>query len=85
MGLALVRHGSLIVVADSNRFSSTGQSASLAVVDVADALAGKRALLGYLAAGSFPRDVAADPGGGTALVANYLSHQVESVNIDALP
>jgi DNA-binding beta-propeller fold protein YncE len=85
VGLALVRHGSLIVVADSNRFSSAGQSASLAVVDVADALAGKHALLGYLPAGNFPRDVAAVPGGDTALVANYLSHQVEAVNIDALP
>jgi DNA-binding beta-propeller fold protein YncE len=85
VGLALVRHGSLIVVADSNLGSSAGQSPSLALVDVADALAGKHALLGYLPAGNFPRDVAADPGGDTALVANYLSHQVEAVNIDALP
>jgi DNA-binding beta-propeller fold protein YncE len=85
VGLALVRHGSLIVVADSDRFSSAGRSASLAVVDVAGALAGKRALLGYLPAGSFPRDEAADPGGGTLLVANYLSHQLEAVNVGALP
>lgn len=85
VGLALARHGSLIVVADSNRFSAAGKSASLAVVDVADALAGKPALLGYLPAGQFPRDVASDPDGGTVLVANYMSNQLEAVNVGALP
>ena len=50
VGLALVGNGTMVVVADSDRFSSAGQHASLAVVDVADALAGKPALLGYLPA-----------------------------------
>jgi DNA-binding beta-propeller fold protein YncE len=85
VGLALARHGSLIIVADSNRFSAAGQTASLAVVDVADALASKPALLGYLPAGRFPRDVASDPDGGTVLVANYASNQLETVSVAALP
>ncbi len=85
VGLALARHGSLMVVADSNRFSATGQSASLAVVDVPDALAGRAALVGYLPAGLFPRDVAASPDGSTVLVANYDSGQIETVNVAALP
>jgi DNA-binding beta-propeller fold protein YncE len=85
VGLAFARHGSLIVVADSDRFNSAGQSASMAVVNVADALAGRPALIGYLPAGGFPRDVAADNSGGTVLVANYLSGQLEAVNIGALP
>jgi DNA-binding beta-propeller fold protein YncE len=85
VGLALARHGSLIVVADSNRFSASGKSASLAVVDVADALASRPALLGYLPAGRFPRDVASDPDGGTVLVANYVSDQLEAVTVPALP
>lgn len=84
VGLALAKRGSLMVVADSNRFG-TAKSASLAVVDVADALAGRPALLGYLPAGLFPRDMAAGPGGGTVLVANYGSGQVETVNGAALP
>ena len=83
VGLALVRGGTMVVVADSDRFNSAGQHASLAVVDVAGASPGKPALLGYLQAGGFPRDVAAGPG-GTLLVANYLSHQVEAVNLAAL-
>jgi DNA-binding beta-propeller fold protein YncE len=85
VGLALARHGSLMVVADSNRFDASGKSASLAVVDVPDALAGRPALLGYLPAGQFPRDMATGPGGGTVLVANYDSGQIETVNGAALP
>jgi DNA-binding beta-propeller fold protein YncE len=85
VGLAFARHGSLIVVADSDRFSSAGRSASLAVVDVAAALGRRPALIGYLPAGGFPRDVASDPGGGIVLVANYMSRQLETVNIGALP
>lgn len=84
VGLTLAEHGSLIVVADSNRFRAA-KSASLAVVDVPDALAGRRALVGYLPAGQFPRDVAASPGGTTVLVANYDSGQIETVNARALP
>jgi DNA-binding beta-propeller fold protein YncE len=85
VGLALAKHGTVIVVADSNRFAAAGQSASLAVVDVPDALAGRPALVGYLPAGLFPRDMAAGPGGGTVLVANYVSGQIETVNLAALP
>ena len=85
VGLALVRDGSLIVVADSNRFRVSGQHASLAVVDVHDALAGQPALLGYLRAGAFPRDVAANPSGSAVLVANFASGQVESVDVADLP
>jgi DNA-binding beta-propeller fold protein YncE len=85
VGLALVRDGSLIVVADSNRFDVSGQHASLAVVDVRAALAGRPALLGYLPAGAFPRDVAANPSGSAVLVANFASSQVESVNVAGLP
>jgi hypothetical protein len=68
----------------AERFGAA-KSASLAVVDVAQALAGRSALVGYLPAGQFPRDMAASPGGGTVLVANYDSGQIETVTIAALP
>jgi DNA-binding beta-propeller fold protein YncE len=84
VGLALAGHG-LMVVADSNRFGATGKSASLAVLDVRAALTGRRALVGYLPAGQFPRDMAASPDGSTVLVANYDSGQIETVNGAALP
>jgi len=85
VGLAVVKGGSLIVVADSNRFNAGGQHASLAVVDVHAALAGRPALLGYVPAGGFPRDVAANPAGSAVLVANFASSQVESVDVADLP
>jgi DNA-binding beta-propeller fold protein YncE len=84
-GLALAGAGKLIVVADSNRFTRGYPRSNLAVVDVADALAGKPALLGYLPAGRFPRDVAASANGSILLVANYSSGQVEEVDSGALP
>jgi DNA-binding beta-propeller fold protein YncE len=85
VGLALARAGQLILVADSDRFDVPGTHASLAVVDVADMLAGRPALLGYLPAGRFPRDIAAGPGGSVLLVANYVSDQLEAVRLDGLP
>jgi DNA-binding beta-propeller fold protein YncE len=85
VGLALVRNGTRIVVADSNRYHAPGASSSLAVVNVAAALAGRPALLGYLRAGGFPRQMALEPAGRTLLVANYNSRQLESVNLADLP
>jgi DNA-binding beta-propeller fold protein YncE len=85
VGLALVDHGSRIVVADSNRFLAPGATSSLAVVNVGAALAGKPALAGLLPAGQFPREMAAEPGGRTLLVTNFDSGQVELVNVAGLP
>lgn len=85
VGLALVRDGTRIVVADSNRFNAPGAASSLAVVNVAAALAGRQALLGYLRAGGFPRQMAAEPGGRILLVTNFNSSQLESVTVADLP
>jgi DNA-binding beta-propeller fold protein YncE len=85
VGLALVGAGSLVVVADSDRFHIAGATSSLAVVDVADALAGRPALVGYLPAGGFPREMALEPDGATLLVTNYSSRQLEAVDVAALP
>jgi DNA-binding beta-propeller fold protein YncE len=84
VGLELVDHGSKIVVADSNRFSAPGATSSLCVVDVAAALAGRPALIGYLPAGGFPREMALEPAGQTLLVTNFGSQQLESVGVASL-
>jgi len=83
--LALADGGTRLVVTDSDRFNVPGQSASLAVVDVTDALAGRPALLGYLPAGKFPRQVTEEPDGRTVLVTNYNSSQLEAVDVADLP
>jgi DNA-binding beta-propeller fold protein YncE len=84
VGLAAVRGGSLIVVADSNRFDARGAIADLDVVNVAAALSGRRAVVGHIASGSFPREMALLPN-GTLLVSDYASSQVEAVDVATIP
>jgi DNA-binding beta-propeller fold protein YncE len=85
VGLMLVRNGSLIVVADSDRFLQPGAKAGLSVVSVIAAVAGKPAVLGRIPAGQFPREMALVPGGQTLLVGNYASGQLEAVSVPSLP
>ena len=63
----------------------SGAASSLAAVGVAAALAGRAALLGYLQAGGFPREMALEPDGRTLLVSNFSSGQLESVDVADLP
>jgi DNA-binding beta-propeller fold protein YncE len=85
VGLVLVDQGARLVVADSNRLSAPGATSDLAVVDVAAALAGRPAVLGYLPAGGFPREMALELGGSTLLVTDYNSEQLEAVSVAHLP
>jgi DNA-binding beta-propeller fold protein YncE len=78
VGLAAVRGGTLLVVADSNRFGARGQSSTLSVVDVSAALAGRTAIVGDLPSGGFPRDMSLSPS-GTLLVSDYASGQVQAI------
>ena len=71
-------------VADSNRFGASGATADLDVVNVAAALSSGRAVVGHIAAGSFPREMALLPD-GTLLVTNYASGQVEAVDVASIP
>jgi hypothetical protein len=79
-----VRHDTLIVVADSNRFSAQGADADLTVINVADALDRRPALVGHIPAGLLPRDMTAAPN-GTVLVSNFNSSQVEAVDTATIP
>lgn len=84
VGLMAVRGGSLIVVADSNRFGASGASSDLDVVNVADALAGHRAVVSHIQAGLFPREMALLPS-GTLLVSDFSSGQLEAVDVASIP
>ena len=84
VGLAAVRGGSLIVVADSNRFDARGAIADLDVVNAAAALSGRRAVVGHIPSGLFPREMALLPN-GTLLVSDYASSQVEAVDVATIP
>jgi DNA-binding beta-propeller fold protein YncE len=88
VGLAAVTAGAdggtLIVVADSNRFGASRASSALSVVNVAAALAGRPAVSGEIRTGLFPRDMTVSPD-GTLLVSDAESLQVQAVSIATLP
>ena len=73
IGVALVNGGSRLVVADTNLLGHQPQGTipppgNLAVVNVAAAMAGKPALLGYIPSGSLPREFGIVPDGRSLIV-----------------
>lgn len=85
LGLALVAHGTRIIVADSDFSNTRGARPGLALVDTAAALAGKAALLGVIRSGAFPREMGVGPGGKTLMVTNFSSDQLETVDLTQAP
>jgi DNA-binding beta-propeller fold protein YncE len=85
IGLTLVNGGSRIVVADTDVNNTPPTAHNLAVLNVADALAGKPALLGYLPTGAMPREFGTVPGGRYLLVSDNGSAQVQIVDVSNLP
>ncbi|HET7247348.1 MAG TPA: serine/threonine-protein kinase [Streptosporangiaceae bacterium] len=83
LGLALVNRGAQLIVADSDR-DKAGGGTNLAVIDVQRALHRQPALTGFLHTGSEPRQFALEPGGGTLLVVDTGSGQVQAVKIGHL-
>lgn len=85
VGLMVVDGGSRVIVADSNRFARPGAVADLDVVNAAAAVSGRPAVIGHIPSGKFPREMALEPGGGTLLVTNFLSEQLEAVSLSGVP
>jgi serine/threonine-protein kinase len=84
LGLVLVNRGAKLIVADSNRDKTAGGGVGLAVIDVQRALHRQPALTGFLHTGSTPRQFALEPGGGTLLVVDTGSGQVQAMKIGHL-
>lgn len=63
VGITVVDHGAVLLVADSNRFAQPERRQTLAALDAADLLARRPSLIGYLPAGAFPRQFSTDPTG----------------------
>jgi serine/threonine-protein kinase len=85
IGVALVNGGTRIVVADSNLSNLPDAVSNLAVVSVADALAGKPALLGLITSGQVPRQFALEHGGRTLLVTDQNGHELQAIQLADLP
>lgn len=63
VGIRVIDHGAVLLVADSNRFAQPEHRQTLAVLDTAALLARRTSLIGYLPAGAFPRQFSANPSG----------------------
>jgi hypothetical protein len=81
VGLALAANDSLVLVANSDRYGGSDKPQTLSVVDAGAALAGERAVLGTVATGAFPRDVATLPDGERVLVANFGSRTLQTLSL----
>lgn len=84
VGLEPVNGGRQIVVADSDRFQARGAQTGLTVVDATSMLNGRPSVAGVLRAGGFPREMSATPDGGTLLVTDYSSGQLQAVGVSGL-
>jgi DNA-binding beta-propeller fold protein YncE len=82
VGLALIDGGRRVAVTDSNRFGATGASSGVTLVSTAAARAHRAAVIGSVAAGGFPREMALEPDGATLLVTNFASSQLEAIAIN---
>jgi DNA-binding beta-propeller fold protein YncE len=85
IGLLPFAGGSRLLVADSGRSAGSLRAPGVTVIDTTRALAGRVAVLGSIATGLDPRQLALVPRRATALVTNYGSKQVEAVDLAAVP
>jgi DNA-binding beta-propeller fold protein YncE len=88
VGVAVVDDGARIVVTNSNRFAgNAGDRQPLAVVDAAKLRAGgKKAVLGEIPAGAFPRELRLSADGRTLFLTNFTSRTLEMIDLArALP
>ena len=80
VGVAVSAGGKRVIVADSDRFNVRGAHGAVTVVETHAALTHRSAILATLPAGQFPREIAVEPG-GVALVTNFASDQVQTIDI----
>jgi DNA-binding beta-propeller fold protein YncE len=82
VGLALLDRGSTVVVANSNRYGRDArQPQTLSVIDADAALKGRKALVGSIPAGAFPRELACLPDDRSLLVTNVFSQSLQAVSV----
>lgn len=78
VGVLITGNGRYALTADSARFTASGELQVVSVIDTAAALAGRKALIGTVPAGAFPREFAYDPVTHQAVLTNFDSGTVET-------
>jgi len=85
VGVAVVNDGKFVLVTNSNRFAKD-QSArqTLTVIDASRVSEGQAAIMGSVPAGIFPREFGQSSDGKTLFVANYLSKELEVIDVNRI-
>jgi DNA-binding beta-propeller fold protein YncE len=83
IGLTLAANGTRLITADSNQASQAGAAGDLAVIDVAQALRRKPALLGVVAGMGQPRQLSL-ASGGRLLATNQGNAQLQVIKVSDL-
>ena len=83
--IAVVDSGRKVVAGNSNRFGASTAAQSLVVLDAAKMEAGTDAVLGAIAAGAFPREMALSADGHTLFLTNFGSNSLQVMDVDHLP
>jgi len=84
VGLAVLDELGVVLVANSNRFASVGESETVSIIDIELALAGEPACLGHVKVGSFPREINVDHCHGIIYVTNFDSGSLTMITIDSV-
>jgi DNA-binding beta-propeller fold protein YncE len=85
VGVAVVNEGRQVVITNSNRFArDQTKRQTLTVIDAARAAEGAAAVQGSIPAGVFPREFGHSPDGQTLFVSNYVSSELEVIDLKRL-
>jgi len=86
VGVAVVNDGKQVIVTNSNRFARDQTARqTMTAIDAAKVATGQSAVLGSIPAGIFPREFGQSTDGRTLFVANYLSSELEIIDLNRLP
>ena len=86
VGVAVVNKGRQVVVSNSNRFArDQTERQTLTVIDAARVGQGAAAVQGSVPAGLFPREFGRSPDGQTLFVSNYISSELEVIDLKRMP
>lgn len=85
VGVAVVNDGKLVIVTNSNRFASNQTARqTMTVIDATKVSSGPAAVMGNIPAGIFPREFGYSTDGRTLYVANFLSKEIEVIDLTRL-
>ena len=83
--IAVIDHGTTLLVGNTGRYSRQPVSGTLTVLNTAELQQGADAVLGVIHTGSFPRAMRVSPDGNTVFLTNWASDFLQVIDLKELP